>query len=228
MEGFAISIGSNTGDESQKFGSIAIGSYAGQLGLQTSGIAIGYGAGQAYAGQRSINFNASGAFFTQNSGVADSFFVNPVRGTSTTTNLLVYATTQGEITYSTKSFVIDDPMDNNKYLVHACLEGPEAGVYYRGTGEIIEGDLATIELPDYVSALATNFTSIVTPIFDELNPEPKVYEVGEVEDGSFIVSGPPGKFFWLVYGERAKVEVEPDKSSVERKGLGPYTWIEKK
>ena len=28
-----------------------------------------------------------------------------------------------------KSFIIDHPTDPSKYLVHVCLEGPEAGVY---------------------------------------------------------------------------------------------------
>ena len=35
-----------------------------------------------------------------------------------------------------KTFVIDHPDDENKYLVHVCLEGPEAGVYYRGKAEV--------------------------------------------------------------------------------------------
>jgi len=31
-----------------------------------------------------------------------------------------------------KTFVREHPLNKDKYLVHACLEGPEAGVYYRG------------------------------------------------------------------------------------------------
>ena len=31
-----------------------------------------------------------------------------------------------------KTFVIQHPTNTNKYLIHACLEGPESGVYYRG------------------------------------------------------------------------------------------------
>ena len=34
-------------------------------------------------------------------------------------------------------------------MVHGCLEGPEAGVYYRGKGEIPEGeDSVVITLPN--------------------------------------------------------------------------------
>jgi hypothetical protein len=32
----------------------------------------------------------------------------------------------------TKNFVIDHPSESGKKLVHACLEGPENGVYFRG------------------------------------------------------------------------------------------------
>ena len=48
-----------------------------------------------------------------------------------------------------KLFDIPHPIKENKRLVHACLEGPENGVYIRGrlTGENI------IELPDYWKGL---------------------------------------------------------------------------
>jgi hypothetical protein len=39
------------------------------------------------------------------------------------------------------------------------------------------------------------------------------------------VYGPNGDFYWLVYGERASINVEPFKSSVHVKGDGPYKWI---
>ena len=64
-----------------------------------------------------------------------------------------------------KSFVIEHPLNyleddksNDKYLVHTCLEGPEVGVYYRGKCEIINKQFVVIQLPNYVSNLAYNFT----------------------------------------------------------------------
>lgn len=50
---------------------------------------------------------------------------------------------------ASKLFDIPHPIKENKRLVHACLEGPENGVYVRGrlTGENI------IELPDYWKGL---------------------------------------------------------------------------
>jgi hypothetical protein len=47
----------------------------------------------------------------------------------------------------------------------------------------------------------------------------------EVKQGKFAVYGDPGPFFWVVYGSRLDIEVEPLKDSVSVKGDGPYKWI---
>jgi hypothetical protein len=142
----------------------------------------------------------------------------------------MYNTTTFEVVRSTaatssqaKTFVIDHPKDKNKYLVHACLEGPESGVYYRGKGEIINGESVNILLPDYVDALATEFTIQITPIYCGKKIE-QLY-TSEVENNSFYVYGENCKFFWLVQGKRDDIQVEPLKSNVELKGSGPYKWI---
>jgi hypothetical protein len=68
--------------------------------------------------------------------------------------------------HSTKTFIIDHPIDSDKYLVHTCLEGPEAGVYYRGIGKISNSKSVEIELPHYASTIAYDFTVNITPIYD--------------------------------------------------------------
>ena len=123
-----------------------------------------------------------------------------------------------------KTFVIENPVNPNKYLVHACLEGPEAGVYYRGKCEIENGTNVTINLPYYVSALANNFTIQVTPIYNGNKSIPN-YCVSEIIDNKFTVYGGNGKFYWIVYGSRNEIDVDPDKNAVEVKGTGPYLWI---
>jgi hypothetical protein len=169
----------------------------------------------------------------------EGFYVKPVRQASSTglKNVLWYNTTVSgapEICCDTsKQFVINHPVDPDKYLVHACLEGPEAGVYYRGKGEIVNGVSTTIVLPDYVDAFAYNFTVHVTHLLedeenediDEANIVQLHYSAGNVKEGKFKVYGPNGKFYWVVYGQRLPVNVEPLKSSVEVKGTGPYRWI---
>ena len=122
-----------------------------------------------------------------------------------------------------KTFVIDHPINPDKYLVHACLEGPEAGVYYRGKGEIINNNYTTITLPSYVSNLAIDFTIQITPIYN--NKMIQTYNVSEVIDNEFKVFGENGKFFWIVYGLRSTFEVEPNKNQVSVQGSGPYLWI---
>ena len=140
----------------------------------------------------------------------------------------MYDTVNGEIGYSTaptipaKTFVIDHPNNPEKHLVHACLEGPEAGVYYRGIGEITFGDSVIVKLPDYVFAF-TDFTVNLTPI-----GKPRILGAGKVLNGKFEVYCLPGEqceFYWTVFGKRGTINVEPLKSSVKLNGEGPYKWI---
>jgi hypothetical protein len=137
---------------------------------------------------------------------------------------MAYNTSSLELTYTSKTFVIQHPLNNNKYLVHACLEGPEAGVYYRGKAQIEDGSNSVIiSLPNYVDAFATDFTVHITPIF---NGHPRLLNSSDVENGQFTVYGEPGRFSWIVYGKRSEINVEPNKSDVELKGDGPYKWIQ--
>ena len=143
---------------------------------------------------------------------------------------MLYNTTTYEAVFSdsatssqSKSFIINHPLNKDKYLVHCCLEGPENGVYYRGKGEIINNESTIIQLPEYVNKLARDFTIQLTPIYcgKKIN---QLY-TSEVEDNSFKVYGENCKFYWLVQGNRGDIEIEPYKSNVNIKGSGPYKWI---
>jgi len=123
-----------------------------------------------------------------------------------------------------KPFIIDHPLDNSKYLIHACLEGPEAGVYYRGKASIDNGESATIQLPDYVAPLATNFSIQVTSIYSKERSEPNLLEVSEIKNNEFTVYGNNGSFYWCVYGKKNDILVEPEKNSIVVNGDGPYKW----
>uniref|UniRef100_A0A6C0K241 Uncharacterized protein n=1 Tax=viral metagenome TaxID=1070528 RepID=A0A6C0K241_9ZZZZ len=123
-----------------------------------------------------------------------------------------------------KTFIIDHPLDNSKYLIHACLEGPEAGVYYRGKASIDNNESTTIQLPDYVAPLAKNFSIQVTSIYCKGREEPNLFEVSEIENNQFTVYGNNGSFYWYVYGTKNDIAVEPDKSSIVVNGEGPYKW----
>ena len=131
----------------------------------------------------------------------------------------------------TKTFVIDHPIHPHKYLVHACLEGPESGVYYRGKGEIVNGTSVDVQLPAYVGALCpgADFTVQLTPIYDGTIRTSMLY-ASEVDPAtnSFRVYGENGRFNWLVHGKRFDIEVEPNKADVNRHGDGPYTYLSQK
>ena len=136
-------------------------------------------------------------------------------GTGTSPGIWHFAEGQNQYTY--KAFTIDHPEDEEKWLVHGCLEGPESGVYYRGK------DVAPtkVSLPSYAHKIANNFSVNVTPI-----GEPRPLGVTEVsEEGEFDVYG-EGKFFWHVIGERSEINVEPRKDETTLKSFGPYTWHE--
>jgi hypothetical protein len=97
-------------------------------------------------------------------------------------------------------------------------------VYYRGVGEIVNGDFTTIKLPSYVEQLAYNFTINITPIYNgDVNVLP--LQASIIENNQFFVYGTNTKFYWVVYGTRNSIIVEPNKDSVDVKGTGPYKWI---
>ena len=121
-----------------------------------------------------------------------------------------------------KSFIIEHPIKKDKYLIHACLEGPEAGVYYRGTGEIQNNSCVTIELPYYVEKLATDFTVNITPIYDG---KLRLLNSSEVVDNKFTVYGENCRFHWIVYGKRLSIDVELSKTETDVKGQGPYLYV---
>ena len=123
-----------------------------------------------------------------------------------------------------KTFIIDNPQNKEKYLVHACLEGPEVGVYYRGKSQVTNDTSVTVNLPDYIPGWAYDFTITVTGIYDG---KLKLYNASEVdESGAFIVYGENGKFNWIAIGKRGDINAEPYKNEIVVKGDGPYKWVE--
>jgi hypothetical protein len=140
---------------------------------------------------------------------------------------MIYDNTTKEVFFDgLKTFVIPHPLDDDKFLVHACLEGPEAGVYYRGVGELINTETGVdIVLPTYVSKLAEEFTVNLTPIYDG-NVIKGYLCASEVIGGMFTVHGTePCRFSWIVYGRRLEVQTEPNKDGMAICGNGPYTYL---
>ena len=227
----AIAIGTQTGQTNQSTNAIAIGRLAGSFSQGNNAIAIGFGAGQTNQGANSIVFNASGVAYAATA--TNSFYIRPIRSQAAASALsvLMYDTVTDELIRSSnttaagnKTFVIDHPDDAKKYLVHSCLEGPETGVFYRGTGQIVNGSSCVVSLPSYVDSLATHFTVQLTSVYDgDTNPK---LRCSPVKNNQFTVYGSRNcQFFWSVYGRRGEVEVEPLKSDTDVQGVGPYKYL---
>jgi hypothetical protein len=237
----AIAIGNLAGETSQQSGAVAIGQIAGQTSQQTRAVAIGLNAGETNQGSNAI---AIGYQAGQSNQPADTIAI----GANTTPTALdpiqfkagaagnTVVNFASNLTYNfttggTKTFVIDHPLDpTNKYLIHACLEGPEAGVYYRGSAFISVGSNSTeLALPIYVNTLATEFTVHVTPVIIDNDNDYNIIPTlacSRVKNGKFCVYGNrPCAFDYLVFGKRCDINVEPLKTAVTVKGSGPYTWI---
>lgn len=116
----------------------------------------------------------------------------------------------GDFTASgVKLFRIPHPLDQTKDLVHACIEGPEAAVFYRGEG-VTKAGIATVMLPDYFEALTRKDgrTVQITALVDDDNP---VFggqiAAGRVSGGKFNVYSEDTSqaFHWEVKAVRLDV-----------------------
>ncbi|MGE5379043.1 MAG: hypothetical protein ACM3XO_28630, partial [Bacteroidota bacterium] len=113
-----------------------------------------------------------------------------------------------------KNFLIDHPLHPDTHeLVHSTLEGPEIAVFYRGEGQLSNGE-TTVSLPDYFEALTRkeNRTVLLTPKFEE-GTEVSILAASEVKDGKFTVvkmaesKNSSQKFYWEVKAVRADIGI---------------------
>jgi hypothetical protein len=123
----------------------------------------------------------------------------------------------GSIVGTSKSFLIDHPTQTGKKLMHACIEGPENGVYFRGRSQE-----TGIQAPEYWSGLVDidSMTVDVTPI----GPNQSIY-VDRIDDNGDICVGSNTNeslnYFYVVYGERKDI----DKLEVVKDAPPPKTGI---
>jgi hypothetical protein len=104
-----------------------------------------------------------------------------------------------------KSFVMEDPADPSKEIRYACLEGPEAGTYIRGSAELVAGE-AVIELPEHFAKVTADEGLTV-----QLTPVGKWLQLYVVEKGTARIvvreaTGQSGSFDYFVNGIRQGYE----------------------
>ena len=125
-----------------------------------------------------------------------------------------FSTWSDSIVATTKLFDIQHPSKDGHRLAHACLEGPEHSVYFRGKVR----NRSVIQLPKYWKGLVdyTTITVSLTPIGAHQNVIVKRVD----EDKIYLQSqgGMPINCYFHVFGTREDVErleVEYEGTSVE-------------
>ena len=145
------------------------------------------------------------------SGSSGTTALSVTGGNSAASNPAVEIT--GHLSATTKSFNIPHPLYEDKRLVYGCLEGPEYGMYARGTGVIGDGEEKRrigIELPDYwFKMVGKDYTISLTP-----HGNYNVWIGKKTEDGFYVMTNTKATvtFDWTAIGGRldAKLEVEPN------------------
>ena len=169
----------------------------------------------AFYGKISANTQGSG-FLGQISAIATSASTigMVIRGAaSQTANLqewqnssgtvLAKVDANGNFSAISKSFDIPHPTKENMRLRYASLEGPENGVYIRGT---VESNI--IELPEYWTGLV--YEDSITVSLTAVGSAQNIY-VEKIENNKVYIGGEFTKAFFTVYGERKDI----DKLTVE-------------
>ena len=130
-------------------------------------------------------------------------------GTSASSNAAVSIT--GHLEATTKSFNIPHPLIENKRLVYGSLEGPEHGMYARGSFDVVdERRKVAVDLPLYWSKMVFPDYTVNLTTYGDYN----VWIKDRDENGFWVEtnSDKEWSFDWNVIGGRkdAKLEVEPD------------------
>ena len=129
----------------------------------------------------------------------------------------------GTISKSGGSFKIDHPLDpEHKYLLHSFVESPDMMNIYNGNAVLDHRGEATIELPEWFSALNRDFRYQLTAIGA---PSPNVHVAEEIANNRFRIAGGTAgaKVSWQVtgirhdaYAEAHRIPVEEWKGDAER------------
>jgi len=144
------------------------------------------------------------------SGGSGTTALSVTGGNSSSSNAAVSIT--GHLEATTKSFNIPHPLIENKRLVYGSLEGPEHGMYARGSFDVLdERRKVAIDLPIYWSKMVYPDYTVNLTTYGNYN----VWITERDENGFWVETNSEEKewsFDWNVIGGRkdAKLEVEPN------------------
>ena len=143
------------------------------------------------------------------SGGSGTTALSVTGGNSASSNAAVSIT--GHLEATTKSFNIPHPLHESKRLVYGSLEGPEHGMYARGSFDVVdERRKVAIDLPLYWSNMVHPDYTVNLTTYGNYN-----VWIAERNDSGFWIetnADEEWSFDWNVIGGRkdAKLEVEPD------------------
>jgi hypothetical protein len=251
VEGGAVAIGNAAGQTDQHALAIAIGAICATVNQQPHSIAIGalntqfatancqeadsIILGNSYsdvpAGALCLGSRTNLTPIQMSGQAANATYIQQIRSVGNTGKTLQWNSTTREVSYMSKSFVKEHPVDRDRYLVHACLEGPENGLYYRGKGVVPENEKSVlVQLPRYACLIGGDWTIQLTAQ-GSFN---RFYATEVADDDGFVgfrvFAEQPGKFYWIVHGRQKDkpLETEPRKADVVLRGQGPYTFLQKR
>ena len=132
-----------------------------------------------------------------------------VWGEDETDSTVAALSVRGLMSATAKAFNIEHPLKKGMRLVHGSLEGPEFGMYQRGT---LKSNLLIeeISLPEYWKAMVGDYTVTLTPHGNyNVWLEEKNKTMFKIKTSADAIDG-PWKCEWLAIGRRldAKLEVE--------------------
>lgn len=215
----SVNIGTTTGAGRLNVNGNLIMQGTGSIFAVDTTIASFSGSGRAYAfvnggwgEQRARNNLAQDVFLVTGpaSGFSDGFVAGTINNAGSALiggfHRIQSTNTANIFANGTKSFVEPNPDDPSTDIYYAALEGPEAGMYVRGTARLV-GGRAVIHLPDHFTALADpqGMTVQLTPIsFDS-----KGLAVGDKSLAGIVVGELHGgkgtyEFDWEVKAIRRK------------------------
>jgi len=158
------------------------------------------------AGVYGYSFQGAGVYGTSINGFAGKFVGN------------VQVT--GTLSKGAGSFKIDHPLDPaNKYLYHSFVESPDMKNIYDGVATLNQSGEATVQLPEWFSALNRDFRYQLTAVGA---PGPNLYIAEEISNNTFKIAGgsPHMKVSWQVTGIRHDVYAEQNRIPVEQDKIG--------
>lgn len=145
---------------------------------------------------------AIGASYASSSSPSNGMLIQGNVGIGTSSVSGYYALqVNGNIQGSYKSFVIDHPTKENTQLAHACIEGPEIGVYFRG-----KSTSDTIVVADYWDSLVD--IDSMTVDLTAIGQGQDLFVSSIKENGDVVVgtnTDKPLNYYYVVYGERKDI-----------------------